>query len=68
MIGMEFLRCFEMRESVISDQVLKWPQLMARKNVDGMGLKNVLWRNAARSNFVWCVVMAICAIFKMWEL
>ena len=31
-----------------------------------MGLKTVPWRNAARLAFVWCAVMALCALF-IWE-
>ena len=32
-----------------------------------MGLKTVPWRNAARLAFVWCALMALCALF-IWEI
>ena len=49
LVAMVFLRCFELKKAVIPVQVFKWPQLMARKKVDRMGLETVPWRNAARS-------------------
>ena len=56
-----------MREAIRPGQVVKGPRLMARSKIDRMGLNTVPWRNAARSYFVWCVVMALCALC-MWEI
>ena len=38
-------------EVVRLGQVVKWPHLMALRSVEGIGLKIVLWREAASSDF-----------------
>ena len=40
-----------MREAGRLSQVVKWPRLMEQRNVDGVGLNTVPWRNAVRFGF-----------------
>ena len=49
---------FVMRDSVRPIQDKKWPRLMARRKVDGIGLKAHPWRKAASSLFVFACLMA----------
>ena len=56
-----------MREAVRPCQVVKWTLLVVLRKVDDMGLKTVPWSNDARSAFVWCAVMDLCALC-MWLL
>ena len=56
-----------MRKAVRPGQVTKWPQLMAQRNIDMMGLKTVPWRNTPRSYFVGCTVLELYALC-MWVL
>ena len=56
-----------MRSVVSPGQVVKWPCLMARMNVETTGLKTVPCRKAARSDLVALERMALAAVEETLE-
>ena len=52
LVASDIGRCFEIKLAARPGQVVKCPCFMARRKVDVMGLKSVLCKNAARSDFV----------------
>ena len=59
--GNEFWGMFVMIKVVRPGQVVKWPSLTDMRSVDGIGLKIVLWREAASSDFFGVELMMLQA-------
>ena len=57
LVERDFCKYFVMRNCVRPGQDKKWPCLMARRKVDGRGLKVHPWRKAASSIFVFACLM-----------
>ena len=61
LVARDFSKYFVMRDSVRPGQDKKWPHLMARRKVDGRGLKVHPWSKSASSLFVFACLMALLA-------
>ena len=61
LVERDFGKYFAMRDSVRPGHDEKWPLLMARRKVDGRGLKAHQWRKAASLLFVFTCLMALLA-------
>ena len=68
-----FGKYFVMRDYVKPGHDEKWPRLMARRKVDGRGLKAHPWSKAASSLFCFCmpdglVGKVILRFIRLWRL